>query len=245
MHPEFVFQGRTFLYYDILNYVAMAAVALYLFCVLPSIQIKRSQILLFLVLGYPVQLFGGKILPSVYYYMTHRTGTPVSLKMYFMQWAGRFFHSVFLSSLAYTLVICKVFRWPTKKVLDLWVVGVLMVSAIGRVGCVLQGCCQGKACDLPWAVHLPPNLTVARHPTQIYMLIVETVLTIFLWFFNKKKRYDGQVFWMAIFLYSIYRILIETIRVNPTYYGLTPAQIFSIFSLGLSGWVLYKQKHAQ
>ena len=30
-------------------------------------------------------------------------------------------------------------------------------SVFGRIGCLLNGCCYGRACDLPWAISFPPG----------------------------------------------------------------------------------------
>ena len=37
------------------------------------------------------------------------------------------------------------------------VVHLLLGMAIGRIGCFLNGCCYGGACELPWAVTFPPE----------------------------------------------------------------------------------------
>ena len=60
---------------------------------------------------------------------------------------------------------------------------------------------------------------------------------------DRGEKYDGQTFWVGIFLYSIYRFLIEFYRTNPIFlYGLTHAQFFSIITLSISGFYLYFKK---
>src|SRR5947199_424692 len=53
------------------------------------------------------------------------------------------------------------------RVLDVIAAPFLVAHAIGRVGCLLNGCCYGGVCDLPWAIHVDhyPQLF---HPAQIY-----------------------------------------------------------------------------
>ena len=46
-------------------------------------------------------------------------------------------------------------RLPGLVLSDLIAPGVVLGMAIGRVGCFLNGCCYGGACDLPWAVQFP------------------------------------------------------------------------------------------
>jgi len=46
-------------------------------------------------------------------------------------------------------------KLPSLATLDLVVPGMLLGLALGRIGCFLNGCCFGGACDLPWAVRFP------------------------------------------------------------------------------------------
>ena len=89
--------------------------------------------------------------------------------------------------------------------------------AIGRMGCFFAGCCYGKAFDLPWSVTFtnPDSLAsvnIPLHPTQLYSFVANLLIFIFLWFFRKRKRYDGQLFWIYVFLYGVSRFLIEIFR---------------------------------
>ncbi|MGD9040706.1 MAG: prolipoprotein diacylglyceryl transferase, partial [Desulfobacteraceae bacterium] len=60
--------------------------------------------------------------------------------------------------------------WPIG---DLCAPGIAIGQAIGRLGCLMAGCCYGKPTDLPWAVtfthpqSLAP-LNIPLHPTQLY-----------------------------------------------------------------------------
>jgi phosphatidylglycerol---prolipoprotein diacylglyceryl transferase len=47
-------------------------------------------------------------------------------------------------------------RLPGWAVADLIAPSVALGMAIGRLGCFMNGCCYGGACDLPWAVRFPP-----------------------------------------------------------------------------------------
>jgi len=46
-------------------------------------------------------------------------------------------------------------RLPFLAVCDLITPGMLLGLALGRVGCLLNGCCFGGPCELPWAVTFP------------------------------------------------------------------------------------------
>ena len=46
-------------------------------------------------------------------------------------------------------------RLPCLAMSDLIAPGVVLGMALGRIGCFLNGCCYGGACELPWAVRFP------------------------------------------------------------------------------------------
>lgn len=47
------------------------------------------------------------------------------------------------------------YKVPGFVLADIIAPGVVLGMAIGRIGCFLNGCCYGGACDLPWAVQFP------------------------------------------------------------------------------------------
>ncbi len=46
-------------------------------------------------------------------------------------------------------------KLPLLPMLDILTPGMLLGLALGRIGCLLNGCCYGGECDLPWAVRFP------------------------------------------------------------------------------------------
>ena len=54
-------------------------------------------------------------------------------------------------------------RIPLLATADLIAPGMLLGLALGRVGCLLNGCCYGGPCDLPWKVTFPWNSPVHQH----------------------------------------------------------------------------------
>jgi len=68
---------------------------------------------------------------------------------------------VVYGALAGGLIACLVFlrarRLPVLAVGDLIAPGMALGLAIGRLGCLLNGCCFGGTCDDPWAVTFPAS----------------------------------------------------------------------------------------
>src|SRR5262249_4889898 len=121
-------------------------------------------------------------------------------------------------------------------------------QGIGRLGCFFAGCCYGKACDLPWAVTFSDPraaeltgvpLGTPLHPTQLYHAAADFgVLGVTAWFM-RRRRFDGQAFWIYLLLYSVLRAVVETWRgdtVRGVWFGgrLSTSQIISLPVAALS-----------
>ncbi len=117
-----------------------------------------------------------------------------------------------------------------KHRLSTWLMGDILAPsialghAIGRLGCFSAGCCYGKPTSAAWGVTFTDPyanevvgvpLGMALHPTQLYEAGVELGLFLFLIWLAGRKRFDGQIFWTYVALYSASRIVIEFFRSDP------------------------------
>jgi prolipoprotein diacylglyceryltransferase len=57
-------------------------------------------------------------------------------------------------------------RVPFLATADLVAPSMLLGLALGRVGCLLNGCCYGGPCDLPWKVTFPWNSPIHQHEAE-------------------------------------------------------------------------------
>jgi phosphatidylglycerol---prolipoprotein diacylglyceryl transferase len=236
MHPYLEILDYKILWYNIMTIAGLAVAYVYLYYAFASLGIPRLQIFLYLALGLAVQYLGGMLIPFLYRWI-YRGQTP-----WLNVWdkgPGRYFHSVFLSMILFTVVFARAFRWPGKKILDRFMIAAMIASAVGRVGCYLQGCCRGKPSDIFCAIRFPRDPLTPLHPVQVYMFIAESLIVGFLFFLIRRKHEDGEIFWKGMGVYSLYRFLIEFLRTNPVFIlGLTHAQVFSLLALVLSVCVL-------
>jgi phosphatidylglycerol:prolipoprotein diacylglycerol transferase len=111
-------------------------------------------------------------------------------------------------------------RLPLWRVADLISPFIALGLSFGRIGCFLAGCCYGKETSLPWGVvfkspdSLAP-LNVPLHPTQLYDVANGLAIFFLLSWMEKRKTFEGQIFWLFLFLYSVTRFLIEFLRGDP------------------------------
>ena len=113
-----------------------------------------------------------------------------------------------------------------QKTGDIFAPALALGEAVGRIGCFLAGCCGGIPSALPWAMDFGDG--ILRHPTQLYMSAFDMLFFIYLWSIKDKIKKPGDLFRKYLFIYFIFRFLIEFIRVNPVFaFGLTGFQLVS------------------
>ena len=56
-----------------------------------------------------------------------------------------------------TLAFIRRYKLPALAMFDLAIPSLMLGMGIGRLGCLMNGCCFGSVCALPWAVTFPPG----------------------------------------------------------------------------------------
>ncbi len=116
-------------------------------------------------------------------------------------------------------------KLPLWMTCDLFAPGIALGHAVGRLGCLMAGCCYGLPTDLPWgitftntlaAANVGTPLEIALHPTQIYEAIAAlSVFGILLAGEYRWRRFPGRTFWTYMLLYPLARFVIEFYRGDP------------------------------
>ena len=137
------------------------------------------------------------------------------------------------------------------KIADILAPSIALGSVFGRIGCLLNGCCYGYACDLPWAIHFPVDHEThgtGVHPTELYDALLNLVLYLGLAWLFRRKKFDGQIFCIYLMIYAIFRSIAEHFRgdypIDHIHSGITSAQLLSIpmFSIGLGLYVVFSRR---
>lgn len=93
--------------------------------------------------------------------------------------------------------------------------------AIGRIGCLLSGCCYGTPTHLPWGIDFGDG--IARHPTQLYEMFFCLAAFVLLQR-ARKAAPPGSLLTRFFLAYFIFRFLEEFIRPYSIIAGLTSFQ---------------------
>jgi len=144
---------------------------------------------------------------------------------------GLVFYGGFIAAVITSFIYLKKNKMPLCKTADIIAPSLAIGHSFGRIGCFFAGCCYGKECTLPWAVTFTNPDCLAPlgkpiHPTQLYSCLSNLVIFIILWLLRKRKKKDGQLFWLYVLLYGTVRSFMEMLRGD--FRGETVFGIFSI-----------------
>lgn len=108
--------------------------------------------------------------------------------------------------------------------------------AIGRVGCVMAGCCNGMKYDGILAIYYRNSITglSAEHgyfPVQFLEAALNIVIAVFLINYSKKEKPKYNILFLYLLIYAIIRFSLEFLRgdkIRGIYFGLSTSQWISI-----------------
>ncbi|MDD4953788.1 MAG: prolipoprotein diacylglyceryl transferase [Candidatus Omnitrophica bacterium] len=119
---------------------------------------------------------------------------------------------------------------PVYKVMDLIAPFVALGQAIGRIGCLLNGCCFGKTLI----------------PIQAYSSLALVVIFILLRFLQDRPHKEGEIFFSYLLLYSLKRFIVEFWRVDNAFvfWHLTLFHIISfiVFIIAITKLIIIRRR---
>lgn len=114
--------------------------------------------------------------------------------------------------------------------------------AIGRIGCVLAGCCHGFAYTGPFALYYPAsvlNLPAEQgyFPVQLLESVINIGICVFLLKCARRKNQTGTILLVYMGIYAVARFFLEMLRgdiARGVWYYLSTSQIISIVLIFVS-----------
>jgi phosphatidylglycerol:prolipoprotein diacylglycerol transferase len=165
--------------------------------------------------------------------------------------SGGVFYGGLIAAVAVALLYLRRHQLPLWTTTDVFAPGIALGHVVGRLGCLLAGCCFGRETSAPWAItfHDPAALAqgtplgVPLHPTQLYEAGAEALILVFLLATERRGRpFPGRTFWSYMFLYGISRFIIEFYRGDSrglVFGVLSTSQFVSILLVPLSLVMLF------
>jgi phosphatidylglycerol:prolipoprotein diacylglycerol transferase len=208
-----------------------------------------TDVTLWLMLG---GVIGARFVYVTTYWNRDFAGQPIS-EIFMIQHGGLVFYGGLIGGALASLAYLYWKKLPVWKVADILAPSVALGSVFGRIGCLLNGCCYGRECHLPWAITFTnpqahefsgTPLNVPLHPTEIYDGLLNLILYFGLAWVFRHKKFDGQIVALYLMGYAVCRSIAECFRGDypPDHiHGgiLTSAQLLSIpiFIAGVTPFV--------
>lgn len=149
-------------------------------------------------------------------------------------------------------------RLPLWKYLDIFAPAIPLGHFFGRLGCFMSGCCYGRPAPAgSWysvvfpadpSSFAPPGIPL--YPTQLMDGIGELMVFFVLILFRKRKRFDGQLMAMYLFMYAVVRFFVEFFRGGDTrnmvFGWLSAAQLVSFAMIVFAAviWIRNRKREA-
>ncbi len=206
---------------------------------------KIADVTLWLMVG---AILGARIFYVTTYWKQEFADQPFT-EVFMIQHGGLVYYGGFIGAVLAGVIAIKRLKLPLWQTADVFAPSIALGSVFGRIGCLLNGCCYGRECDLPWAItftnpqasqYSNTPLGVPLHPTQIYDALLNLGLYFLLAWMFRRKKFDGQIFATYLILYAVFRSIVEYFRGDypgdHIHAGLTSAQLVSvpIFIAGLA-----------
>ena len=185
-------------------------------------------------------IVGARIFYVVEYWRESFAGQPF-WEIFMIQHGGLVFYGGLVGASLACIFYARLKKMPLWKLADVLAPSIALGSVFGRIGCLLNGCCYGRECSAPWAIHFPvghETYPAGVHPTEIYDALLNLVLYLALAWLFRRKKFDGQIFALYLMGYAVARSFVECFRGDYSaahlHGGFTPAHLVSlgIFAAG-------------
>lgn len=139
---------------------------------------------------------------------------------------GLAIHGGLIVGILVAVLLCKLWNIRVMSLLDLGMPAVALAQSIGRWGNFLNKEAYGTPTDLPWAILVEGQRV---HPTFLYESIWNLLTFLFLIWFERRRKFEGQIFLLYAMLYSFARFFIEGLRTDSLMMGeFRVAQVLSL-----------------
>ena len=143
--------------------------------------------------------------------------------------SGGVFYGGLVAAVATGIFYVRRYGLPVWATGDAFAPAIALGHVVGRMGCLMAGCCFGRPTDVPWAItfhsqaaaaNVGTPLGVPLHPTQLYDAAAELAILVFLLLFERRsadgtRPFAGRTFWSYMLLYASSRFVVELYRGDP------------------------------
>lgn len=203
--------------------------------------VVEDNILDILIVAIPIAIIGARIYYVIFnldYYLQYPADIIAVWK------GGLAIHGGIIGGILGGYIVCRKKKLNFLMILDIFAPCFPLGQAIGRWGNYFNGEAYGGETTLPWAITVndPIKGLIQVHPTFLYESIWNTLIFIFLLYYDRKhKKNEGEVISLYFIFYSIGRFFIEGLRTDSLYFmGFRTAQLMSLAFILIGILILIK-----
>ena len=196
-------------------------------------------------------LLGGRLGYVIFYNFDYYLLFPI--KTLFIWEGGMSFHGALLGVIFAIFWLRKPINLSYLQLSDLIVLYVPIGLFFGRLGNFINAELYGTPTNSTWGIIFPTVDSMPRHPSMLYEALLEGVVLFSILLYLSRKHSTTPGFLTSIFLiiYSIFRFMIEFVRVPDSHIGyiwndwLTMGQLLSVPMMFFGMLLLLKTKRSQ
>jgi len=154
---------------------------------------------------------------------------------------GLVMYGGFIGAILASLVYFRIKKLPVLPYADILAPSVGFGIMFTRIGCFLNGCCWGQPTDAFCAVSFPLSSPAGMYqaevhatgllPAQLFESTGGLIIAITLLLVDRKKPFNGILFYLLCIMYAVLRYIMEAIRVyspGEMLFGITHNQVICI-----------------
>lgn len=181
--------------------------------------IKQNDIVDLLLVVTPLAVIGARLYYVAFEWSNYKNNL---LEVFNIRHGGLAIYGGILTAVITAYVFTKKRKINVLNFFDFLIPYVALAQSIGRWGNFVNQEAHGTETNLPWIMEIFDSTKMQRvavHPTFLYESLWNLGLFLFLIWFRKKKKIEGEVFTLYLALYGFARFFIEGMRTDSLYIG--------------------------
>ena len=182
-------------------------------------DIKHNDIIELVLYATPFAIVGARLYYVIFSWAIYKNNL---LEIFNIRNGGLAIYGGILTAVISAYLFARKRKIGVWKLFDFLIPYIAIAQAIGRWGNFINQEAHGVETTLPWRMEIyDPSVMqrVSVHPTFLYESLWNFALFLFLIWFRKKEKLEGEVFVLYLALYGFARCIIEGLRTDSLYMG--------------------------
>lgn len=246
-------------YYGIVIAIGMAAAFVFIMKESKRVGYRQDDFMDMFIFGIIFGVIGARIYYVIFSWDMYKDDL---LQIFNIRGGGLAIYGGIIGGLITVIVMCHIKKLNFWKCADVICFGVLIGQIFGRWGNFFNREAFGKYTDSPFAMQIPVNAVnrpqdittemmnnlvtvngidcIQVHPTFLYESVMNLCIFLFLLWYRKRKKFEGEIFLWYMALYGFGRSSIERLRTDQLRIAGTAIPVSQLLGILLfAGCVLY------